>query len=103
MREFVSFATATICLVAAVCAYASPSFAEVKMHAKANTDGGLFVQLHDETTNQRMETTLTPGRTREFMAYLAKHGIVGDAKTIAPTPDAKSSGCGFGDFFSGKC
>lgn len=98
-------AAGQFCLALAfTAALSTGALAEPKLHAKANADGSLSVQLRDEATGQKMDTTLTAARTREFTAYLTKHGLVADAKPSATVavPEPKP-GCGFGDFFGGRC
>lgn len=78
---------------------ASAAHAETKMRANVNTNGGLFVELRDEDTGRTMATTLAPTRARDLAAYLSKHGISADTKDAPST----KPGCGFGDFFAGRC
>lgn len=76
----------------------SPALAEnIKMHADMTKEGSLIVTLESEATKERMTTTLSPDRTKAFFEWVSKHGNGAAPQSKAP------AGCGFGDFFTGKC
>jgi hypothetical protein len=91
-----------IIVAAAFVAVAAIAHAETRMHATAHEDGSLSVGLIDEDAGRRMNTVLSPERTKQFVAYLTKHGLI-TGGNAAPEPKPNSKDCGLGDFFGGRC
>lgn len=83
-------------LAAPIAAYAD----DIHLHGHMK-DGSVIMEMRNETTHQKMETTLTNERAHQLAAWLAKNGFAAQPPA-AGSPPVKE-GCGLGDFFTGKC